>query len=74
MDYDSLGFQAASSVSGSVAAARSDPSALHGVEIRGVTVAGRPLFAGGNVVLSGSDEPNFAVTVGKRRRGAGDGG
>ena len=59
MDYREIGFDAASS-GGS---ARSDPSAVHGVEINGVTVAGQPLTPGGNVVLTGDDEASFAVTV-----------
>ncbi len=59
MDYGALGFDVASGA----ATARSDPSALHGVEIQAVRVAGRPLYPSGNVVLSGSDEPTFAVTV-----------
>jgi hypothetical protein len=60
MDYEHTGFDAASQAG---AAARSDPSALHGVQIAGVEVAGQPLYAGGNVVLTGADEPTFAVTV-----------
>lgn len=59
MDYREVGFDAASS-GGS---ARSDPSATHGVQINGVTVAGKPLPPGGNVVLTGGEEANFAVTV-----------
>ena len=59
MDYREIGFDTAST-SGSV---RSDPSAVHGVQINEVTVAGKPLYAGGNVVLTGDDEANFAVTV-----------
>jgi hypothetical protein len=61
MDYEQIGFDAASRAG--AAAARSDPSALHGVEIAAVKVAGKPLYAGGNVVLTGADEPTFAVTV-----------
>src|SRR3712207_877671 len=61
MDYEQTGFDAASQAG--AAAARSDPSALHGVQISAVEVAGRPLYAGGNVVLTGADEPTFAVTV-----------
>ena len=64
MDYEQLGFDGASRASGSVP--QSDPSALHGVEIAAVEVAGRPLYAGGNVVLRGADEPVFAVTVQNR--------
>jgi hypothetical protein len=58
MDYSAIGFDAASTGS-----ARSDPSAVHGVEIDGVTVAGQPLPPGGNVVLTGDDAASFAVTV-----------
>jgi hypothetical protein len=58
MDYSAIGFDAASTGS-----ARSDPSAVHGVEIDGVTVAGQPLPPGGNVVLTGDDTASFAVTV-----------
>jgi hypothetical protein len=39
-------------------------SALHGVLVTAVRVAGKPLNSGGNVVLTGADEPTFAVTVG----------
>lgn len=58
MDYREAGFDAATNGS-----ARSDPSAVHGVEIEGVTVAGKPLYPGGNVVLTGGDGTTFAVTV-----------
>ena len=58
IDYSAIGFDAASTGS-----ARSDPSAVHGVEIDGVTVAGQPLPPGGNVVLTGDDAASFAVTV-----------
>ena len=61
MDYERIGFDAASQAG--AAAARSDPSALHGVQIAAVEVAGQQLYAGGNVVLTGADEPTFAVTV-----------
>ncbi len=60
MDYRQIGFDAASS-GGS---ARSDPSAVHGVQINSVTVAGRPLSPNGNVVLTGDEEATFAVTIG----------
>lgn len=60
MDYRALGFDTVP-VAGT---ARSDPNALHGVQITSVKVAGRPLYANGNVVLTGADEPTFAVTVG----------
>ena len=60
MDYQQIGFDAASATS----SGRTDPSAVHGVQINGVTVAGQPLPPDGNVVLSGNDEAEFAVTVG----------
>ena len=60
MDYGALGFDAAP-VSGT---AGSDPNALHGVQITGVKVAGKPMYQGDNVVLTGADEPTFAVAVG----------
>ncbi len=62
MDYGALGFGAALGSPGS-RTARSDPSALHGVEVRAVEVAGHPLYPGGDVVLTGAAEPTFAVTV-----------
>jgi len=60
MDYEALGLS-----TGSRAASSNpdDPNALHEVEISGVEVAGRPLYANGNVVLAGSDELTFSVTV-----------
>jgi hypothetical protein len=60
MDYGALGFDTPP-VSGG---ARSDPNALHGVRITAVRVAGMQLNSEGNVVLTGADEPDFAVTVG----------
>ncbi|CAN5809043.1 hypothetical protein BH18ACT11_BH18ACT11_07490 [soil metagenome] len=60
MDYGALGFDAAPA-SGT---ARSDPNALHGVQVTGVKVAGKPLYQDDNVVLTGADEPAFAVAVG----------
>jgi hypothetical protein len=60
MDYGALGFDTAP-VSGT---ARSDPNALHGVQVKAVKVAGKPLYPNGDVVLTGADEPSFAVTVG----------
>lgn len=60
MDYGELGFDAATTVASQV---RADPNALHGVEIGGVLVAGQQLFQDGTVVLGGSAEPIFAVTV-----------
>jgi hypothetical protein len=60
MDYEQLGFKMAPAA---VGAARDDPNALHGVQISAVEVAGQPLHQDGNVVLTGSDEPVFSVTV-----------
>jgi hypothetical protein len=60
MDYEEIGFDVAAPAAGT---ARDDPNALHGVEIVAVEVAGQPLYPGGNVVLRGSDEPVFSVTV-----------
>jgi hypothetical protein len=60
MDYDEIGFKVAPAA---VGAARDDPNALHGVQISAVEVAGQPLYQNGNVVLTGSDEPIFFVTV-----------
>jgi hypothetical protein len=59
MDYGALGFDAAPT-SGTT---QSDPDALHGVQVASVKVAGKPLYQGGNVVLTSSDEPTFSVTV-----------
>jgi hypothetical protein len=59
MDYEEIGFPAALAAGG----AKDDPNTLHGVEIVAVEVAGKPLYSGGNVVLKGSDEPVFLVTV-----------
>lgn len=59
MEYDVLGFETGVVVP----EARGDPNALHGVEVAAVEVAGQQLFAGGTVVLSGSQEPVFSVTV-----------
>ena len=60
MDYEEIGFDVAAPAAG---VAQDDPNALHGVEIAAVKVAGQSLFPGGNVVLTGSDEPVFFVTV-----------
>ena len=60
MDYRALGFDAAP-VSGT---ARSDPNALHEVQIKAVKVADKPLYSQGNAVLTGADEPIFSVSVG----------
>ena len=59
MDYEEIGFRVATPAG----AAQDDPNALHGVEILAVEVAGQRLYPGGNVVLTGSDEPVFFVTV-----------
>jgi hypothetical protein len=59
MDYGTLGFDAAPASNST----SSDPDALHGVQVASVKVAGKPLYRGGNVVLTGSDEPTFAVRV-----------
>lgn len=61
MDYEALGLETQASAAG--AASQSDPNALHGVEIYAVDVGGQPLYAGGGVVLTGSAEPVFTVTV-----------
>jgi hypothetical protein len=60
MDYEQLGFKVAPAA---MDAARADPNAIHGVQISTVEVAGQPLHKDGNVVLTGSDEPVFSVTV-----------
>jgi hypothetical protein len=60
MDYEETGFDVAAPAVGT---AQDEPNALHGVEIAAVKVAGQPLYQGGNVVLTGSDEPIFTVTV-----------
>ena len=60
MDYEALGLE--TETAGAVPAP-SDPNALHGVEIFGVEVGGQPLYAGGNVVLTGAAEPVFVVTA-----------
>jgi len=59
MDYEEIGFDTPTTSAG----ARDDPNALHGVQIASVEVAGRPLRQDGSVVLRGSAEPVFAVTV-----------
>lgn len=61
MQYDALGFGAEEDAP--APEARGDPNALHSVEVAAVEVAGQQLFAGGTVVLSGSQEPVFTVTV-----------
>lgn len=59
MDYEALGLQA----QGEGGAAPSDPNALHALGLYSVEVGGQQLLAGGNVVLTGSDEPVFNVAV-----------
>ena len=59
MDYGQVGYDSASAAG----SARSDPSAVHGVQISGVTVAGQQLVPGGNVVLTGDDEAAFSVAI-----------
>lgn len=59
MDYEALGLQAR----GEGGAAPADPNALHELGLYTVEVGGQQLFAGGNVVLTGSDEPIFNVAV-----------
>lgn len=64
MDYEALGLSTrARDASGQGASAPEDPSAPRDVSISSVSVAGRPLVSGGNVILTGSDELTFAVTV-----------
>lgn len=60
MDYEETGFDTGAS---SPVGSQDDPNALHGVQIDSVTVAGQPLYAGGNVVLTGNDEPVFTVGI-----------
>jgi len=59
MDYGALGFDAAPT-SGTT---RSDPNALHGLQVTSVRVADKALRQNGNVILRGPDEPTFAVRV-----------
>jgi hypothetical protein len=60
MDYEALGLSNSAS---SGESPPDDPSAPRDVKIFSVAVAGRPLVQDGNVVLTGSDELTFAVTV-----------
>ncbi|MBX6762847.1 MAG: hypothetical protein IRY88_04105 [Rubrobacteraceae bacterium] len=57
VDYGALGFGGGGGSS-------------HGVAISGVRVGGRPLYAGGTVVLKGADRPVFAVEVANEGRAA----
>ena len=60
MDYEALGLSTDTQGASSTPA---DPNATHSLKISSVQVAGRPLYQGGNVVLAGSDELAFSVTV-----------
>ncbi|MDP9456101.1 MAG: hypothetical protein CYG60_09985 [Actinobacteria bacterium] len=60
MDYEALGLETETAAG---APAPSDPNALHGLEILAVEIGGQPLYAGGNVLLTGSAEPVFFVSV-----------
>jgi hypothetical protein len=62
MDYGELGFDTAPLSD----TARSDPNALHSVRVTSVRVAGKALPPDGSAVLTGADEPTFAVSVGNR--------
>jgi hypothetical protein len=59
MDYGALGLDAEPTTG----TTGSDPNALHGVQVTSVRVAGKPLRQDGQVVLTGPDEPTFAVQV-----------
>jgi hypothetical protein len=59
MDYEALGLSSTSTARD----VSDDPSVSRDVRILGVQVAGRPLLSGGNLVLTGSDELAFSVTV-----------
>ena len=62
MDYEQIGFDvAAANAKGAVV--QDDPNALHGVEITSVELAGQQLYSGGNVTLTGADDPTFTITV-----------
>jgi hypothetical protein len=66
MDYEALGLSSVSSRSSSSSSSSSapeDPSASRDVGVSGVQVAGRSLPSGGNVILTGSDEIVFSVSV-----------
>ena len=62
MDYEALGLST-SAARGDASSTPDEPNALRDVRISRVEVAGRPLSSNGNVVLSGSDELVFSVTV-----------
>lgn len=63
MDYEALGLSSGSPQSSSASSAPEDPSALRNLRVLGVQLAGRPLPSGGNVILTGSDELVFSVSV-----------
>ncbi len=60
MDYEETGFETATD---DPVGARDDPNALHGVAAASTTIAGQELVPGGNIVLTGDDEPVFSITV-----------
>jgi len=60
MDYEALGL---GSSSAREAGMPEDPNALRDVRVVEVKLAGQPLLPGGNVVLTGSDELVFSITV-----------
>jgi hypothetical protein len=61
MDYESLGLSTSSS--GGASSTPDDLGASGDVGIFGVQVAGRPLYPGTDVVLTGSDELVYSVSV-----------
>ena len=66
MDYEALGLSSGSpqsSASSSASSAQEEPGTPRNLRVLGVQVAGRPLSSGGNVILTGSDELVFSVSV-----------
>jgi hypothetical protein len=63
MDYEALGLSSGSPQSPSASSAPEDPSASRNLRVLGVQLAGRPLPSGGNMILTGSDELVFSVSV-----------
>ncbi|MDX6379541.1 MAG: hypothetical protein QOI57_565 [Rubrobacteraceae bacterium] len=67
MDYEALGLSTSSAKGASTGDTSSptpeDPSTPRDVKIFSVEVAGRPLYPGADVMLTGSDELAFTVTV-----------
>lgn len=61
MDYEALGFS--TSATRGATSAPDEPNAARDVGVSRVEVAGRSLYPNGNVVLAGSDELAFSVTV-----------